>query len=88
MTVILWRSGRDSNPRTAFDRHTISSRARYDRFDTTPWMAAAVRSRNAACVLYTRIVRLSSTTFPLFAIFRDGLGRRVCADTAAGQRSY
>ncbi len=32
----LWRSGRDSNPRTAFDRHTISSRARYDRFDTTP----------------------------------------------------
>ena len=36
ITVDLWRSGRDSNPRTAFDRHTISSRARYDRFDTTP----------------------------------------------------
>ena len=34
--VLIWRSGRDSNPRTAFDRHTISSRARYDRFDTTP----------------------------------------------------
>ena len=32
----LWRSGRDSNPRYAFDVHTISSRARYDRFDTTP----------------------------------------------------
>ena len=30
-----WRSGRDSNPRTAFDRHTISNRARYDHFDTT-----------------------------------------------------
>ncbi len=29
-----WRSGRDSNPRTAYDRHTISSRARYDLFDT------------------------------------------------------
>ena len=34
--LFAWRSGRDSNPRTAFDRHTISSRARYDRFDTTP----------------------------------------------------
>ena len=35
---LFWRSGRDSNPRTAFDRHTISSRARYDRFDTTPYV--------------------------------------------------
>ena len=34
---IFWRSGRDSNPRYAFDVHTISSRARYDRFDTTPY---------------------------------------------------
>ena len=33
-----WRSGRDSNPRTAFDRHTISSRARYDLFDTTAYL--------------------------------------------------
>ena len=33
----LWRSRRDSNPRYAFDVHTISSRARYDRFDTTPY---------------------------------------------------
>ena len=32
----FWRSERDSNPRYAFDVHTISSRARYDRFDTTP----------------------------------------------------
>ena len=31
-----WRSGRDSNPRAAQHGHTISSRARYDRFDTTP----------------------------------------------------
>ena len=34
--VFLWRSGRDSNPRAAQHGHTISSRARYDRFDTTP----------------------------------------------------
>ena len=32
----FWRSRRDSNPRAAFDGHTISSRARYDHFDTTP----------------------------------------------------
>ena len=32
----FWRSRRDSNPRYAFDVHTISSRARYDLFDTTP----------------------------------------------------
>ncbi len=32
-----WRSGRDSNPRTAFDRHTISNRARYDLFDTAAY---------------------------------------------------
>ena len=31
----FWRSGRDSNPRAAFDDNTISSRARYDLFDTT-----------------------------------------------------
>ena len=33
----LWRSGRDSNPRAAFDDNTISSRARYDLFDTTAY---------------------------------------------------
>ena len=31
----IWRSGRDLNPRGAFDANTISSRARYDHFDTT-----------------------------------------------------
>ena len=35
-TLLLWRSRRDSNSRTAYHRHTISSRARYDRFDTAP----------------------------------------------------
>ena len=33
---LFWRSERDSNPRYAFDVHTISSRARYDLFDITP----------------------------------------------------
>lgn len=36
-TVPLWRSGRDSNPRAAHHGNTISSRARYDLFDTTPY---------------------------------------------------
>ena len=37
----FWRSGRDSNPRAAFGRHTISSRARYDHFDTTAYGSCA-----------------------------------------------
>ena len=36
-TCRFWRSGRDSNPRAAFDDNTISSRARYDLFDTTAY---------------------------------------------------
>ena len=32
----LWRNGRDSNPRAAHHGNTISSRARYDHFDTIP----------------------------------------------------
>ena len=40
-----WRSGRDSNPRAAFDDNTISSRARYDLFDTTAYSLSADRQR-------------------------------------------
>ena len=36
----FWRSGRDLNPRAAFDGNTISSRARYDHFDTTAYEIA------------------------------------------------
>ena len=32
----IWRSRRDLNPRYPFGVHTISSRARYDHFDTAP----------------------------------------------------
>src|SRR6266511_4138790 len=31
-----WRRGLDSNPRTPFEGNSISSRARYDRFGTSP----------------------------------------------------
>ena len=31
-----WRSGRDSNPRSRLRDYSISSRARYDLFDTAP----------------------------------------------------
>lgn len=36
---LFWRSGRDSNPR-AIARKLISSRSRYDHFDTSPYMSA------------------------------------------------
>lgn len=35
----LWRSRRDLNPRAAYGDNTISNRARYDHFDTTPYMS-------------------------------------------------
>lgn len=45
---LCWRSGRDLNPRAAFDGNTISSRARYDHFDTTPYsVSTALSSRFA-----------------------------------------
>ena len=47
--AFLWRSGRDSNPRAAFDDNTISSRARYDLFDTT---AYSIRCATQQRLLY------------------------------------
>ena len=38
--VLIWRSRRDLNPRYPFGVHTISSRARYDHFDTAPYLVA------------------------------------------------
>ena len=35
--IHLWRSRRDLNPRAAYGDNTISNRARYDHFDTTPY---------------------------------------------------
>ena len=35
---LFWRSRRDLNPRYPFGVHTISSRARYDHFDTAPYL--------------------------------------------------
>ena len=34
--VLIWRSRRDSNPRSRLRDYSISSRARYDHFDTAP----------------------------------------------------
>ena len=56
----LWRSGRDSNPRAAFDDNTISSRARYDLFDTTAYSLFAVNSK----IYYTKFLALVNTYFP------------------------
>ena len=66
-----WRSGRDSNPRTAFDRHTISSRARYDHFDTTAYLNAQQQAS-----LYQNWAR---SQYPIFAFpqKRDGAALRL-----------
>ena len=44
----LWRSRRDLNPRYPFGVHTISSRARYDHFDTAPCFVFVGLSRRLA----------------------------------------
>ena len=36
MCAFFWRRRRDSNPRAAHHGNTISNRARYDHFDTSP----------------------------------------------------
>ena len=47
---LFWRSRRDSNSRAAFGDYTISSRARYDHFDTTPYSLAL----NNSIVYYSK----------------------------------
>ena len=42
---LIWRSRRDLNPRYPFGVHTISSRARYDHFDTAPCGRRSCRLR-------------------------------------------
>ena len=41
----FWRSRRDLNPRYPFGVHTISSRARYDHFDTAPYLCCSRTAR-------------------------------------------
>ena len=57
----FWRSGRDSNPRAAFDDNTISSRARYDLFDTTAYSFFAANSK----IYYTKFLMLVNTYFAI-----------------------
>ena len=40
----LWRRAWDSNPRTVFGRQTISSRSRYDLFDSPPYISTVFRA--------------------------------------------
>lgn len=47
----FWRSGRDSNPRAAFDGHTISNRARYDHFDTAAGHKHCLQSSWTATII-------------------------------------
>ncbi len=39
---LFWRSRWDLNPRAATNGNTISNRARYDHFDTTPYILATL----------------------------------------------
>ena len=68
ITVDLWRSRRDSNPWTAFDRHTISSRARYDLFDTAPYAILILCGKISFYIVpdFRAIVKYF---LPLFCIF-------------------
>ena len=76
LRVPFWRSGRDSNPRTAFDRHTISSRARYDRFDTTPWHHRFCHFRNSSIILHDQAVNVKS--FPNYFCMASTQAFRTC----------
>ena len=40
----MWRRAWDSNPRTVFGRQTISSRSRYDLFDSPPYISTVFRA--------------------------------------------
>ena len=42
--VFRWRRAWDSNPRTVFGRQTISSRSRYDLFDSPPYISTVFRA--------------------------------------------
>ena len=64
-----WRSGRDSNPRAAFDDNTISSRARYDLFDTTAYSLSADRQRR---LLYQNLDRCQDIFFAGYPKFCVG----------------
>ena len=47
----FWRRRWDSNPRTLADQ-TISSRSRYDHFDTSPYMTASLLLRMEKSLIY------------------------------------
>ena len=47
----FWRRRWDSNPRTLADQ-TISSRSRYDHFDTSPYMTASLLLRMEKSLVY------------------------------------
>ena len=66
ITVDLWRSRRDLNPRYPFGVHTISSRARYDHFDTAPY---SVVLHQTAHIYYYEPMDLSIAFFTFFAFF-------------------
>ena len=52
----IWRRWRDSNPRAAHHGYTISSRARYDHFDTSPYKIVYVALTSLAIYLQRFLV--------------------------------
>ena len=59
-----WRSGRDSNPRSRLRDYSISSRARYDLFDTAP---------NQQPLLYHIFLRIARGKSEIFIVFSSHL---------------
>ena len=62
LLFIFWRSRRDLNPRYPFGVHTISSRARYDHFDTAPYLVVSQSTR----LYYPKDCHLSRAFFIFF----------------------
>ena len=69
--LFFWRSRRDLNPRYPFGVHTISSRARYDHFDTAPWVRHSCRlAYDTTTVSVCQVLILHfSLVFILVAVF-------------------
>ena len=63
-SATAWRSGRDSNPRSRLRDYSISSRARYDLFDTAP---------NQQSLLYHIFSRIARGKAEKIIVFSENL---------------
>ena len=75
-SVFSWRSRRDLNPRYPFGVHTISSRARYDHFDTAPYLVGVAIDLHIVTQVLSFVkhfFHFSQIFFPCCLFRRDAL---------------